>query len=69
MGQHGESLKELRKVIKANPKYYYAQVQLGVTQYAAGKTREAVKQWNSILKSQPGNEGAKMYLKLAEAKN
>jgi len=66
-GKYTDSVKEFRKILKSNPKYYYAQVQLGVTQYASGKPKDAVKQWNKVLKDQPSHEGAKMYLRLAEA--
>jgi tetratricopeptide (TPR) repeat protein len=65
-GKFAESIKEFQKVIKANAKYLYAQVQLGVTLYAVGKTKEAIAQWKKVLKLHPNNDGAKMYIRLAE---
>lgn len=66
MRKYAEAVREFKKVIKANPRYHYAQVQLGVTQYASGKIKDAVKQWNAVLQKAPNNEGARMYLRLAE---
>ncbi len=66
MGKYRQSIEEFKKVIKSNSKYLYAQVQLGVTFYAAGKAADAIKQWKQVLKRQKDNEGAKMYLRLAQ---
>jgi tetratricopeptide (TPR) repeat protein len=65
-GKYAQSIQEFKKVIKSNSRYLYAQVQLGVTLYAAGKASEAVKQWRHVLKREKDHEGARMYLRLAE---
>ncbi|PIR16519.1 MAG: hypothetical protein COV46_08260 [Deltaproteobacteria bacterium CG11_big_fil_rev_8_21_14_0_20_49_13] len=61
-----ESLAELTDAAKINPKYITAKIQLGVTYYSSGKLAEAKKQWHAVLDKEPGNEYAKMYLKLCE---
>lgn len=62
-----DSLKELKGVLKSNISYSPALIQLGITYYAMGKTNEAKKSWNDVLKQDPENEYAKMYLRLIEA--
>jgi Tfp pilus assembly protein PilF len=49
-----------------NPHYSQARVQLGITYFAAGEKKKALEAWKAILKSNPNDESAKMYLKLAE---
>lgn len=63
-----ESLLELTDATKTDAKYITAKIQLGVTYYSMGKMNDAKKQWNQILEKDPGNEYAKMYLKLCENK-
>ena len=56
---------ELKQAIKDNKKYIDAYVQLGVTQYAAGKKPTAKKTWREAAKLFPRNKTLKMYLKFA----
>lgn len=65
-GQLAKSLDELASVIKAKDNYSPARVQLGVTHYAMGKIEQAKKAWRDALAANPGDEYAKMYLRLSE---
>lgn len=66
-GMLPDSLKELKAVLKANAKYSPALIQMGITHHSMGKLGEAKKCWNEVLKKEPSNESARMYLKLCEA--
>lgn len=63
------SVKELKQAIKDKPGYLSAGIQLGITYYSANKIKEAQKEWNTVLRKDPKNESAKLYLKLCNSKN
>lgn len=60
------SIKTLQGACKLNGKYLQAKIQLGVSLYTAGKEKEARKTWQEILKTDPDNPSAQMYLSLCE---
>lgn len=63
-GQLKDSEKELQKVAIKKPGYIPARLQLGVTCFALGKITAARKHWSSVLKNDPENGYARMYLRL-----
>jgi len=65
-GLKEESKKELSEAKKRNPKYSPAGVQLGITYFSMGKNADAVAEWKAVLRHDPENPRAKMFLKLAE---
>ena len=60
------ALKELTEVIKTNPNYLPARIQLGLTHYALGAIPKAIKEWQEVLKKDKHNPAAKMYLRICE---
>jgi hypothetical protein len=54
-------------VLRANPDYLDAQVQLGVTYYTLGRAAEARAQWNAVLEREPDRDDARMYLRMLGA--
>lgn len=68
--EHGkalDSVRELKSVLDKNKKYSPALVQLGITYYTMGKIKDAKEQWGEVISAEPGNEYARMYLRLTDA--
>lgn len=61
-----ESLKELTESTLTDPDYIPAKVQRGVTLYSMKRTKEAMAEWQAVLKKDPKNPKAAMYVKLCE---
>lgn len=61
-----KSLDCLTKATKEGPRYAQGWIQLGVTHYTMGHIKEAKAAWSKVLKTDPSNESAKMYLSLCE---
>ena len=62
-----KAIKELKALIKENPKFLAAQIKLGMTYYDSQQVPEAVSQWEGVLIKDPNNAAAKDYLRLAQA--
>lgn len=58
---------EFTRVLRGNPEYLAAKVQLGVTYYTLGRTPEARTTWNEVLAHDPAREDARMYLRMVDA--
>ena len=58
------AIAEFQRVLRANPDYLDAQVQLGVTYYTLGRAAEARDEWNATLERDPSRDDARMYLRL-----
>ena len=69
IGQKDKCLVELKRVLKDNPKFADAHIQLGITHYAHHKKEEAVKVWKTAAKTFPTNKTLKMYLRFTEQKS
>jgi hypothetical protein len=54
-------------VLRGNPDFLDAAVQLGVTLYTLGRADQAVEQWKSVLDRDPERADARMYLGLVRA--
>jgi len=59
------TLAELRLAVQHAPSFVPARVALGSALYAGGKLDEAVAQWEEVLRMDPSNRTAGVYLKLA----
>jgi tetratricopeptide (TPR) repeat protein len=66
-GLPDRALRELKRVLRGNPDYLEAQVQLGLTYYTLGRTQDAVDQWAQTLERDPSREDARMYGRLVRA--
>ena len=64
-GEREKAIEEYELVIKQNPNYVPARLNLGLSLYAAGRRDDAVKQWRTVLEISPGNRNAELYLQLA----
>jgi tetratricopeptide (TPR) repeat protein len=65
-GLPARAIAEFQRVLRANPDYLDAQVQLGVTYYTLGRAGEARDEWNAALDRDPSRDDARMYLRLLE---
>jgi tetratricopeptide (TPR) repeat protein len=63
-GLPARALAELQRVLRANPHYLDAQVQIGLTLYTLGRTDEARAAWQTALERDPSRDDARMYLRL-----
>ena len=52
------------RILRANPGYLDAAVQLGLTFYTLGRCDEARAEWTSVLGRDPSREDARMYLRM-----
>ena len=66
-GRVNDSLEQLKEVLKKKSAYSPALIQIGVTYYTMDRIGDAKKAWKKALESEPGNEYAKMYLRLCQA--
>lgn len=66
-GRVNDSLEQLKEVLKKKAAYSPALIQLGVTYYTMDRIGDAKKAWKKALEREPGNEYAKMYLRLCQA--
>jgi len=67
-GEYDASLKILEEAKKMNPYYFPAGIQLGITYYSMNKIDRAISEWMNVLKLDPSNYDATMYLKLVKGK-
>ena len=65
-GLPDQAIREFGRVLRANPAYLDASVQLGVTYYTLGRAAEARDEWNATLERDPSRDDARMYLRLLE---
>ncbi len=63
-GRPDAALTEFRRVMRGNPAFREAAVQLGVTLYSLGRAGEAIDQWRAVLRDEPGRSDARMYLRM-----
>ena len=66
IGKRQESLEILISAYKNESQYTPAAIHLGLTYFSMGNTRDAVKVWKNVLKQDPQNDKAKMYLRLVK---
>ena len=52
--------------LEAKPTYVPARLQLGVTLLALGEPAKTEEQWQEVIKLEPENSQAKMYLRMLE---
>ena len=55
-------------MLRGNPDFLDAAVQLGLTLYTLGRADQAVEQWNSVLARDPERADARMYLGLVRTR-
>jgi tetratricopeptide (TPR) repeat protein len=67
LGKNKDTLRELAAVLKANPRYVPALIQLGITNYVLKKVLQARTAWKKVLSIDPKNPLASMYLRLCDA--
>ncbi len=64
-----KSFEELRKIKSEAPDYVPARMALGLLFFENANVLEARTEWKSVLRKDPSNEEAKMYLSLSETAN
>ena len=64
MGNHGAAREVLTAATQASPTYQPARLELGVVLYSLGRRDEAKAQWQEVLRVEPENKRASMYLKM-----
>jgi len=55
---------EFKRVLRGNPDLLEAQVQLGLTYYTLGRAPDALAIWNEVLRRDPAQRDALMYVRL-----
>ncbi len=55
---------EFKRVLRGNPDLLEAQVQLGLTYYTMGRAPDALGLWNEVLRHDPSQRDALMYIRL-----
>jgi tetratricopeptide (TPR) repeat protein len=55
---------EFKRVLRGNPDLLEAQVQLGLTYYTIGRAPDAVGLWSEVLRHDPSQRDALMYLRM-----
>ena len=65
-GDSDRAIRELKTVVKENPKFIPARVRLGVLQYNANQVLEAVETWEGVLLRDPENPEAKRLIRVAQ---
>jgi tetratricopeptide (TPR) repeat protein len=66
--EHGlpdQAIREFGRVLRANPAYLDAAVQLGLTFWSLGQAERAAAQWQGVVEAEPARADAQLYLRLA----
>ena len=63
---YNNAIKELQTILKVNPGYYEAKVNLGYAWYLSGKTKRAKKIWKDCTSEAPADERLRVYMKLLD---
>jgi len=58
------ALKELEETVRENPDYAHSRVQLGLTYYTMGQHERAKSEWLKVLRANPEDKVAQMYMNL-----
>ncbi|MEE8581331.1 MAG: tetratricopeptide repeat protein, partial [Myxococcota bacterium] len=66
-GLPDRAVREFQRVLRADPEFLDARVQLGLTYYTLGRTEDALEEWRGVLENDPSREDAQMYLRLLRA--
>lgn len=61
-GRVEESLDVLTRTIRHRPDFIDARIQMGISYFSQGLVNEAREHWNEVLKIEPGNSRARMYI-------
>lgn len=56
---------ELEEAVRARPSFLPARIALGVVKFSRGNAAEAIEQWEAVVRQDPENRSAKMYLRMA----
>lgn len=66
-GFKAKALEELLQLKRRDPNYIPGRLALGLHYYSLGKVIEAQNEWHNILKKDPANKEARMYLTLSKS--
>ena len=59
-----KAVEDLKRVLRARPGYLDAAVQLGLSYYTLGRSQEAVREWQAVLRRDPSREDVRIYLRM-----
>ena len=54
-------------MLRGNPAFVEAAVQLGLTYWSLGRSEQAIAEWGRVLEAEPERADARMYLRLVGA--
>ncbi len=66
LGQRKQAIKNLKTLKQKRPDAFEARVKLGHLLFLEGEVGSAIEEWDSIIKENPTNIEAKMYIKMAK---
>jgi tetratricopeptide (TPR) repeat protein len=69
LGERKVAINKLKSVKQKNPELLDARIKLGHLLYLEGEIGLAMEEWDSILKQEPANATAKMYIRMAKEEN
>ncbi|MFQ5735746.1 MAG: tetratricopeptide repeat protein [Thermodesulfobacteriota bacterium] len=64
MMDYASSVRELEETVKINPDYPTSRIQLGLTYYTMGQYEKAKTEWLKVLRKDPSDKMAQMYMNL-----
>lgn len=64
-----KAIKDLKNILTEYPQFLQARLKLGVIMYNAGRTPEALEQWENVLIRDPQNPEARRYIRQLKSKN
>jgi tetratricopeptide (TPR) repeat protein len=67
LGQSSQAIRELREILKNEPRFVPALLRLGRAFYDLRQIPEAIEQWETVLSVEPENKTAKDFLRLVQA--
>jgi tetratricopeptide (TPR) repeat protein len=66
-GYPDRAIREFLRVRRAHPLLLEAGVQLGLTYFTLGRTREAIEEWQAVLERDPSRDDARTYIRMVRA--
>lgn len=69
MGRHESAISEFERAKSLKADYVPARIHLGVTLYSVGRVTEAIAEWEDVLRNDPNNKSAALYLRMVREDN
>ena len=69
MGMYNAAIAEFEQAKRSRPDFHPARINLGVTYYSLGRRFDALAEWHEVLKTDPENKSAKLYIRMVDDAN